>query len=125
MFNCTKNKVKSEAYFDGDIPVIKYDINLELEILEIIQTNNSIKTFLPKNVFINKQMQQAISEKLKSIIYPSFEKFTQLNADPYMFYEKLMRKDRKKFEKYINSLENKEEYMKNIKVLFNVQSKSI
>lgn len=125
LFSCTKNNAKSEAYFDGDNPVIKYNINLELEILEINQKNNSIKTFLPKKNFINEKMQKAIADKLKSIIYPSLNKFIALNADPYMFYEKLMKKDRKKFEKYINSLENKEEYMKNIKILFNISSKSI
>ncbi len=117
---CQGRRVKKEAYFDGDIPCVKFSLSMQLDVMEILQKNALIKTYIPKTTHFNDKMRRDAKEKIKSDFYTSFEKIKQLNADPFNFYEMLEKKDKNKFKNYIYSLENQEDYMKGIKVVMEI-----
>lgn len=117
---CEGRRVKKEAYFDGDTPCVKFSLIMQMDIVEILQKDVAIETYIPKTLYMNDKMRRDIKEKIKSDFIASFEKIKDLNADPFNFYEMLEKKDKNKFKNYIYSLDNKEDYMKGINVVMEI-----
>ncbi len=122
IFNVINKYLTYQTYFDGETPTVLVKTNLLLTIYEALQDNQTQTIFSPNNLYINDTMKKAISDKLKSDFYPVYEKLQDLNADAFNFYSLFHAKHNKEFEKYLQSLENRDEYLKGIKVILQIES---
>ena len=110
--------VKNTCYFAEDIPIFNFDINLILQIKEIVMneydfdSTNGTTAFLDKEV--DSALQKTIHENMASLINLAKKE----KIDLLKVYNKFHKFDTKKWDNYINSLDNKEDFLD--KVIFTI-----
>lgn len=120
VFNIPNKEISFQAYFDNGQPTIVANIKMLVKIFESLQSKQTSEIYAQKNILVTKAMQQAIAEKVKTEFYPAFEKLQNLKADPFEFYTLFHTKYQKEFDEFLNSLQNKQDYMKYIKIILQV-----
>lgn len=113
--------VKLNCYFAGDVPLFNFDIDLILQINEIMMENHSIQSINGTTTFLDdaviKALNLTIHENLSDLINLAKNKRTDfLKVD-----QNFKKFDNKKWDNFITSLEDKEDYLD--KVVFTVNTK--
>lgn len=113
-------KVKFDCSFEDGVPTIVANLNVKLEVVEVIENRKTIIKYTPKTELISNKMQYFIDQKIKQDFYPVWEKIKSLNADPYDFYQLCNLKHSKEFKEYLNTLEDKNNYIQNFNLILNI-----
>ena len=122
VLNVTDKGVKFDTYFENGMPVVLANINLKATIFEVIQEEQTENMYFAKNMAFTNKMKHAVSSKINQIFYPAYEKIQNLRADVFNFYELFNKKQTQEFKQYLEKLDEPENYLKNIKVILNINT---
>ena len=119
-----EKKQSRKVYFQNDIPVVVLNLNVTVSLAEVQDENGVVK----KNVEftgIDDDLKNAIELELKKLISEGIEIMRDNQTDIVDFYTTLSNSNRSAFNKFLNSLEDKEDYLNGIvfKVGINVFSR--
>ena len=111
-----------KPYFENDIPILELFLDIELELVEmetkdksLIQESKMVSLTSSQVVYI----ENSIKKDLQSLL--DFEK--ENNVDLTNFYCRFSNLDKTKFEKFLNSLDDKDDYIDNILIKTRVNLK--
>ena len=113
-FEVRNKRVKYSSWIQDNTPVILIDVNVDLELVEVFQNNKKISSFDATNTFINKKISDLIEHKIKQEFSSALKVLKDNNADAVGAYDILYAQNKKEFKKYLKSLENKNDYLKNV-----------
>ena len=113
-FEVRNKRVKYSSRIQDNTPVILIDVNVDLELVEVFQNNKKISSFDATNTFINKKISDLIEHKIKQEFSSALKVLKDNNADAVGAYDILYAQNKKEFKKYLKSLENKNDYLKNV-----------
>lgn len=100
--------------FKDDKPFITYKIYMDLETLEIQEENITKETYYSQKTHLDDLMKQKINEKINSNFDSVYKILQDNKCDILYYYTRFNFYMPFKFKKYLDSLENKEEYLKGI-----------
>lgn len=123
-FEILEKKQSRKVYFQNDIPVVVLNLNVTVSLAEVQDENGIVK----KNVEftgIDDNLKKAVELELKKLISEGIEIMRDNQTDIVDFYTTLSNSNRGAFNKFLNSLEDKEDYLNGIvfKVGINVFSR--
>ena len=101
-------------------PVIEVSVSLYLKVEQIVEKNKNKKLLTREDQLLTDAVSEKVSNKIKDEINYSFEKMQSLNLDVLNFYDSFNKFHYKKWQKYLNSLDDKEEYLKDIEVKLDI-----
>ena len=113
-FEVRNKRVKYSSWFQNKMPVILIDINVDLELVEVYQNEKEINNFNTTNVYINKEVASLIEHKIKQEFSSVLKILKDNNADAVGAYDILYAQNKDEFKKYLKTLEDENDYLKNI-----------
>lgn len=102
------------TYFKDDKPIYKLNIEMFVRTIEINQNGYTSKNYKSNNINITPHLKELIKQKIEEQTKEGFKLCQDNNLDMIQVYENFYKYNNKKFKKYLNSIENKEEYLKGI-----------
>ena len=121
-FTVKSNDVNYDLSFENNIPVCTLTINPTLILMEANQKNTDSDISLFASIEPTGKLKETINNKIKTEVEQILEKFKTLNLDVNKVYEKFYASKTKQFKQFLNTLENKEDYLSEI--VFKVVVKS-
>lgn len=110
LLDVRNKKITKSTCFEENTPVIKISIALSLNVEEIIQDKNEISVNAYRS-YIDENVRGVIEQKIKSEFSSALQIMKDKNADIVDAYELLYKNNRKEFKQYLESLENKDEFL--------------
>lgn len=102
--------------FKNGKPVVQLSVSLYLKVEQIIEKDKNKKLLTREDQLLTDAVSEKVSEKIKDEINYSFDKMQSSNLDILNFYDSFNKFHYKKWQKYLNSLENKDEYLKGVEI---------
>ena len=118
-----KNIIHPKVEFLNNVPHITFNLSLKLNIVEILQSQEHVKSF--KEIKISNDINQKIEDEIKKEISFSLGKFREEKTDVMGIYKILYFANHKKFEKFLSNLEDKNDFLKYVQVYVKVDSQII
>ena len=118
----THEKASFSPELKNDTPIIKANISFEY-IIESIENKNENKQSVQEN-FFNNEFKTAVENTIKTKIEKALSLSKEKNFDIINAYNIFNNKFNKKWKNYINSLENPDDYIKNLQIVVNVNLKT-
>ena len=116
-----KNKnVNINTYFQNNYPIFIADVNLGLKLTEVETRGQEIKSNT-QFTEISQEMALKIEKKIKEEFYQTLQILRDNKTDVINVYDLFFRQNRKKFEKFYNNLQDKEDYLNNITFMLNLR----
>ncbi len=103
------------AFKDG-APFITYKVFLDLETVEIKEDNKNPELYFSQKTHLSKELKEKINEKLNENFNSAYKILQENNCDLLYYYTRFNFYMPFKFKKYLESLENKDDYLKGIGV---------
>ena len=117
------DKINPKVCFRNGRPIITYDLFLTVNPVEIMQNN---KNFLPpKEIKIDEVLNEKINQKIKLEISNTISKLRQEKTDVFGVYKILYSADYHKFMSFLNSLNDKSDFLSYVQFKINVFPKII
>lgn len=104
--------------FDGDTPVITLSLRLILKLEEVFIEKYSQPIQDGNKSFVTDVVRTMLEEQIKEEANFAFSKLQESQADTFNFASKLNRFYNKKWKKYLDSLEDKENFLDGIELRF-------
>ena len=114
VIDLTNKEMKYDLSFENGKPKIKYDIQLYIMIDEIIEaekTNNLLHT---ENWFVDDSVVTGLTNKVKENLDNIVQNLKVQNMDVIEIYEKFYKFKNKKFTAFLDTLENKKDFLKEV-----------
>ncbi|MBQ8430537.1 MAG: hypothetical protein IJX26_01160 [Clostridia bacterium] len=105
--------------FKDDTPLIELTIDMYVKVEEIIQ-EKSEKMLRREDNFITDELVSRLKEKVEGRLNDAVEYMKEKNVDLIEIYNWFNKFNNKKWKNYINSLEDKEDYIKNVDFKFKI-----
>lgn len=123
-FEILEKKQSRKVYFQNDIPVVVLNLNVTVSLAEVQDENGIVKENV-EFTGIDDNLKKAVELELKKLISEGIEIMRDNQTDIVDFYTTLSNSNRGAFNKFLNSLEDKEDYLNGIvfKVGINVFSR--
>lgn len=121
IFEVVENTTTSQVSFENDIPIVKYNVKMKLDLFEIVD-----KTSHQKQSLNQYDMDERITGEIEKVVKDEFSSSLQIlrltKTDPIELYETLQKADRKNFEKFLSTLENKDDFVSYVVFAISVES---
>ncbi len=114
VLDLTNKEMKYKLNFDNGKPRIKYDIQLYIMIDEIIEAEKTENLLHTENWFVDDSVVSGLKNKVQENLDIVVQKLKDDNMDIIEIYDKFYKFKNKKFEKFLNSLENKKDFLKDV-----------
>lgn len=101
--------------FDGQTPVVYVDLNMYLKIEEIIEENVNMNMLRRKDTLITKRIVEIVEEKTKTDMMNLIDEIKDKKIDIFKIYTNHNKFNYKKWKNYIENLEDRNNYLNNIK----------
>lgn len=123
-FEILENSVSQKVVFQNGIPIFIISENFTVTISEVENANGEVE----KNIAftgLTEDLKDQIEFEFKNLIAEGIEIMRENQVDIVNLYTKFYNANRKEFEKFLNSLEDKDDYLNNIifKVGINIFTK--
>ena len=122
VLNVNDKAVKFDTSFEDGKPVVVANVDMKATIFEVIQEEQTEKMYFSKNMFFTKSLKNAIANKINDVFNSAYKKAQSLNADIFNFYELFNKQQTQEFKNYLQTIDNEEEYIKNIEVKLNIKA---
>lgn len=122
VLNVNDKAVKFDTSFEDGKPVVVANVDMKATIFEVIQEEQTEKMYFSKNMFFTKSLKNAIANKINDMFNSAYKKAQSLNADIFNFYELFNKQQTQEFKNYLQTIDNEEEYIKNIEVKLNIKA---
>ena len=114
VIDLTNKEMTYKLNFENGKPKIMYDIGLYIMIDEIIEAEKTENLLHTENWFVDDSVVNGLTEKIKENLNKVVQKLKDQNMDIIEIYDKFYKFKNKKFEKYLNTLENKKDFLRDI-----------
>ena len=122
VLNVNDKAVKFDTSFEDGKPVVVANVDMKATIFEVVQEEQTEKMYFSKNMFFTKSLKNAIANKINDMFNSAYKKAQSLNADIFNFYELFNKQQTQEFKNYLQTIDNEEEYIKNIEVKLNIKA---
>lgn len=113
-------KVKTNCYFIENTPVFNFDLDLILQIKEIIMEDYEIDSINGTTAYLNGEVTKAIKKTIHENLSELINLAKKEKVDYLKVYKNFNKFDTFKWEKYIDSLDDKENYLDNVIFTVNI-----
>ena len=114
VIDLTNKEMEYKLSFENGLPKIKYDIELYIMIDEIIEAEKTENLLHTENWFVDDSVVNGLQNKVKENLDQIVQKLKDQNMDVIEIYDKFYKFKNKKFNKFLNSLENKQDFLKDV-----------
>ena len=114
VIDLTNKEMNYKLGFENGLPKIKYDIQLYIMIDEIIEAEKTENLLHTENWFVDSSVVNGLQTKVKENLDKVVQKLKDQNMDIIEIYDKFYKFKNKKFTTYLNGLENKQDFLKDI-----------
>ena len=114
VIDLTDKEMKYKLKFKDGKPKITYSIDLYITIDEIIEGEKTDNLLHTENWFVDDSVVTALTDKITENLDIIIEKLKQENIDMTKVYDKFYKFKHKKFKKFLSSLENEKEFLKDV-----------
>lgn len=114
VIDLTNKEMKYKLSFENGKPKIKYDIDLYILIDEIIESEKTENLLHTENWFVDDSVITGLTNKIRDNLDEVVQQLKEQDMDIIEVYDKFYKFKNKKFTTFLNTLENKEEFLKDI-----------
>lgn len=114
VIDLTNKEMEYKLEFENGKPKIKYDIELYIMIDEIIEGEKTENLLHTENWFVDDSVVNGLKTKIIENLKIVETKFKDQSMDIIEIYDKFYKFKNKKFTKFLNSLENEKEFLKDV-----------
>ena len=114
VIDLTNKEMKYKLGFENGRPKIKYDIQLYIMIDEIIEAEKTENLLHTENWFVDDSVVTGLTSKIQENLDKVVQKLKNENMDMIDIYDKFYKFKNKKFTKFLNTLENKQDFLKDV-----------
>lgn len=122
-FETTSHKVKINSYFANNVPIVEYNIDLGLKVVEIISAEKI--QISPNDIFIDDELYEKINNEIKKQFSVTLNKLRQEKTDIINAYSVLYANNYQKFTQFLNNLNDKKDFLSYIQFQVAVNPKFI
>lgn len=114
VLDLTNKEMRYKLDFDNGKPKIKYEIDLYIMIDEIIEGEKTDNLLHTENWFVDDSVVSGLKNKVQENLDVVVQKLKDDNMDIIKIYDKFYKFKNKKFTKFLNSLENEKDFLKDV-----------
>lgn len=114
VIDLTNKEMKYDLSFENGKPKIKYDIQLYIMIDEIIEAEKTDNLLHTENWFVDDSVVTGLTNKVKENLDKIVQNLKAQNMDIIEIYEKFYKFKNKKFTAFLDTLENKKDFLKEV-----------
>ncbi len=114
VLDLTDKEMGYKLSFDKGKPKIIYSIDLYIVLDEIIESEKTENLLHTENWFVDDSVVEGLTNKVKGNLNNVVQKLKDQNIDMIEIYDKFYKFKNKKFTKYLNTLENKQDFLKDV-----------
>lgn len=114
VLDLTNKEMRYKLDFDNGKPKIKYEIDLYIMIDEIIEGEKTDNLLHTENWFVDDSVVNGLKNKVQENLDVVVQKLKDDNMDIIKIYDKFYKFKNKKFTKFLNSLENEKDFLKDV-----------
>ena len=115
---------KIDGYFEGDKPIIKFKIRIIVKLDEVVTNNNNVEASSSITSFMTPRLEEKLAENIESYVFELVDNMKRDNTDILFVYDHLNRFHHKKFSRYLDSLDNAENYLQGIDFKCDIEIRS-
>ena len=120
IFLVKNKKIAIKSVFENNIPIFVINITLGIQLTEINAKGQKIEKEV-QFTDINEEIETKVQSKLKTQFAQTLKILRDSKADIIGVYDKFYRENRAKFIKFLNSLDNKDDYLNNVVFILNLK----
>lgn len=124
VINMINKDVSYKLSFENGLPKITYTLDLYIIIDEIIESEKSEDLLYTENWFVDKNLVNALQNKIIENLDIGITKLKSEQIDILNIYDKFYKFKNKQFEKYLNTLDDKQNFLQNIQFNYKVNINS-
>lgn len=124
VINMINKDVSYKLSFENGLPKITYTLDLYIIIDEIIESEKSEDLLYTENWFVDKSLVNALQNKIIENLDIGITKLKSEQIDILNIYDKFYKFKNKQFEKYLNTLDDKQNFLQNIQFNYKVNINS-
>jgi len=121
IFEIVENTTIMQAKFVNGIPIVNFDIQMKLDLHEVLDKFKDEKQSL-EQYDLDEKIAGEIEKVVKNEFALSLKILRETKTDPLEIYELLMKTDRKKFNVFLNKLDDKDDFLSFVNFAVNVES---
>ncbi len=121
-YTITSKKMDYELDIKNKTPRIFIDYKLNLRMEMILQEDG---TSLPNKTYISEEVTKAFNNKVSEEVTKAMDIQKEYGFDAFNFYKMFNKRMNGEWQKYLQSLDNESDYMKNIEVFVKVEVRSL
>ena len=114
VLDLTNKEMKYKLSFDNGKPKISYEIDLYIVLDEIIESEKTENLLHTENWFVDDSVVNGLKSKVQENLDKVVNKLKSQNIDMIEVYDKFYKFKNKKFTQFLNSLENKQDFLKDV-----------
>ena len=114
VIDLTNKEMEYKLDFDNGKPKVKYDIELYIMIDEIIEAEKTENLLHTENWFVDDSVVNGLQAKVKENLNIVVQKLKDENMDIIEIYDKFYKFKNKQFTTFLNSLESKQDFLKDV-----------
>ena len=114
VLDLTNKEMKYKLSFDNGKPKISYEIDLYIVLDEIIESEKTENLLHTENWFVDDSVVNGLKSKVQENLDKVVNKLKSQNIDMIEIYDKFYKFKNKKFTQFLNSLENKQDFLKDV-----------
>lgn len=120
-FEVQQNIIKPNVVFRNNKPIITFELSLKLNPVEIIQQTKQMKN--PKDIVITEELNNKINDTIKKEVALTLNKLRKEKTDVVGIYKILYSDNHKKFNEFLESLNDKTDFLSYVKINMKVDAK--
>lgn len=114
VLDLTNKEMKYKLSFDNGKPKISYEIDLYIVLDEIIESEKTENLLHTENWFVDDSVVNGLKSKVQENLDMVVTKLKDQSIDMIEVYDKFYKFKNKKFTKFLSSLENKQDFLKDV-----------
>lgn len=121
VLDLTNKEMEYSLKFQDDKPKIVYDIELYVMIDEIIEAEKTENLLHTENWFVDDSVVSGLTNKITENLNIVVDKLKQENIDIIEVYDKFYKFKNKKFKRFLNTLDNKKDFLKDVQFEYKIK----
>lgn len=121
MLQLTYKTLDAKYYFKDNTPCVKYSIDMYVRVEEVIEQGRNQDLLHAENWSVDDVVVERIKQHTTNNLDLSLNDLKQNNADIVKVYENFNKFKHKKWKKYLESLEDKDQYLKNVQFEYDIK----
>lgn len=119
-----EKKSKIKAKFENGKPIVTFDISLTVKLDEIVVDYENVDILSGVTSFMSNKMKDAFKDTINKSVFELINNMKTYKTDILFVYDNINRFHHKKLQNYINSLEDKSDYLSQIEFKTDIKIKS-